>query len=54
MEPHVPGRKRLRSKDVDDAYSPGMFYKIVLITDALKHFSSTFLRIILCYIKFYL
>ncbi|XP_029046965.1 maternal embryonic leucine zipper kinase-like [Osmia bicornis bicornis] len=22
MEPHVPGRKRLRSKDVDDAYSP--------------------------------
>nr|XP_012134964.1 PREDICTED: maternal embryonic leucine zipper kinase-like isoform X1 [Megachile rotundata] len=22
MEPHVPGRKRLRSKEVDDAYSP--------------------------------
>lgn len=28
-EPHLPGRKRLRSKDEDDGYSPGMFRKIL-------------------------
>lgn len=28
MEPYLPGRKRLRSKDGDDICSPGMFYKL--------------------------
>lgn len=31
MEPHLPGRKRLRSKEGDDVYSPGMFHKITFI-----------------------
>lgn len=38
MEPHLPGRKRLRSKEGDDVYSPGMFHKITFIFSLPIHF----------------